>query len=301
MFAQSTETAQQSVGDLIKNTTTATFRDDVISESTRRPVLVDFWAPWCGPCKQMTPIIEKTVASAGGKVKLVKMNIDEHPQIAGQLGIKSIPAVVAFQNGRPVDGFVGALPESQIKGFIERLVGPVEDEIGALLAEGEAALAEERMQEAGEIFSEILQAEPDNAAAAAGLARALLALDRPTDALAVLESLPPEGATDTKVQAVRTAVDLALKAADLGDLGEFEAKLAADPDDHQARFDLAVALNGRGERQAAADALLYIIKKQRTWEDDKARQQLLQFFEAWGPLEQDTINARRKLSTLLFS
>ncbi len=301
MFSQTSEAVQPNAGGLIKDTTTATFRDDVLAESTRQPVLVDFWAPWCGPCKQMTPVLEKAVTSAAGKVKLVKMNIDEHPQIAGQLGIKSIPAIVAFQNGRPVDGFSGALPESEIKGFIERLVGPVENETDALLAEAEAALEEGRPQDAGEIFSEVLHTEPANVTAASGLARALVSLDRASDALSVLETLPAEAASDAKVAAARVAVDLALQAANLGDLGEFEKRLEANPEDHQARFDLAVALNGRGERPAAADALLYIIKKQRTWEDDKARQQLLQFFEAWGPLDQDTIDARRKLSALLFS
>jgi putative thioredoxin len=301
MFAQSSETAQQTPGGLIKDTTTATFREDVIAESTRQPVLVDFWAPGSVPSRQLTPLIEKVVTSAGGKVKLAKMNIDEHPQIAGQLGIKSVPAVVAFQNGRPVDGFAGVLPESQIKDFIERLVGPVGNEIDALLAEGEAALSDARLQDAAETFSEVLQTEPDNAAAAAGLARALLALDRGAEALAVLDSLTPAAGTDATVRAARTAIELALQAANLGDVGVFEAKIAANADDHQARFDLAVALNGRGDRLAAADALLYIIKKQRSWDDDKARQQLLQFFEAWGPLEQDTIDARRKLSTLLFS
>ncbi|MFM2442860.1 MAG: hypothetical protein RJB09_46 [Pseudomonadota bacterium] len=301
MFAQSSDTARPTAGGLIRDTTTATFREDVIAESARQPVLVDFWEPGSEPSLKMIPLIEKAVVAGAGKVKLVKMNVKEHPQIAGQLGIKSIPAVVAFQNGRPIDGFVGVLPESQIKDFIERLVGPVETEIDALLAEGEAALSEERLEDAGEIFSEVLQAEPDNAAAAAGLARALLALDRAAEALAVLDSLTPAAGADAKVHAVRTAVDLALQAAKLGDVGDLEARLAANPDDHQARFDYAVALNGRGGRQAAADALLYIIKKQRSWEDDKARQQLLQFFEAWGPLEQDTIDARRKLSTLLFS
>src|SRR4051794_4622584 len=162
MFSQTSEAAQPKAGDLIKDTSTATFRDDVMAESTRQPVLVDFWAPWCGPCKQLTPILERAVTAAAGKVKLVKMNIDEHPQIAGQLGIKSIPAIVAFQNGRPVDGFSGALPESEIKGFIERLVGPVENEVDALLAEAEAALEEGRPQDAGEIFSEVLHAEPAN-------------------------------------------------------------------------------------------------------------------------------------------
>jgi putative thioredoxin len=301
MFAQTSEAAQPNAGDLIKDTSLATFREDVIAESARHPVLVDFWAPWCGPCKQMTPVLEKAVTSARGKVKLVKMNIDEHPQIAGQLGIKSIPAIVAFRNGRPVDGFSGALPESEIKGFIERLVGPIENEIDALLAEAEAALEEGRAQDAGEIFSEILQSEPANPAAASGLARALVSLDRASDALSALESLPAEAASDARVAAARIAVDLALQAASLGDLDEFEKRLEANPEDHQARFDLALALNGRGERAAASDALLYIIKKQRTWEDHKARQQLLQFFEAWGPLDQDTIDARRKLSALLFS
>jgi len=301
MFAQSSGTPQQTTGGPIKDTTTATFREDVIAESGRQPVLVDFWAPGSVPCQQLTPMIEQVVASAGGRVKLAKMNIEDHPQIAGQLGIKSIPAVVAFQNGRPVDGFAGVLPESQIRDFIERLVGPLENESDTLLAEGEAALSDAQPQVAYEIFSDILQAEPDNAAAAAGLARSLLALDRAAEALAILDSLAPAVGTDAAVHAVRIAVELVLQAADLGDVGDLEDRLAADPNDHQARFDLSVALNGHGDRQAAADALLYIIKTQRTWADDKARQQLLQFFEAWGPLEQDTIDARRKLSTLLFS
>lgn len=301
MFGQTSGAAPREAGELIKDTTTATFREDVMSESARQPVLVDFWAPWCGPCKQMTPVIEKAVQAAAGKVRLVKMNIDEHPQIAGQLGIKSIPAVVAFQNGRPVDGFVGALPESQIKSFIERLVGPVDNEIDQVISEAEIALDEGRAEEAGELFSAVLQSDPTQVAAAAGLARALLALDRAPDARSVLDSLAPEAGSDPKVQAARAAVDLATQAAQLGDLGEFEKRLAANPDDHQARFDLALALNARGDRQIAADALLYIIKKQRNWEDDKARQQLIQFFEAWGPLDPDTVDARRKLSALLFS
>ncbi len=301
MFGQPSETTAPSANALIKDTTTATFRDDVVAESTRQPVLVDFWAPWCEPCKQMTPVIEKTVLAAGGKVKLVKMNIEDHPQIAGQLGIKSIPAVVAFQNGRPVDGFVGALPESEIKGFIERLVGPVENEVDVLLAQGESALDENRAEEAAEIFSAVLQTEPANVGAIAGLARALVALGQLDDAKAVFESLPVDAPVDAKVQAARAALDLALQAASLGDVGEFERALAANAEDHQARFDYAVALNARGERQPAADALLYIIKKKKDWEDGKARQQLLQFFEAWGPIDQDTIDARRKLSTLLFS
>ena len=301
MFGQNNEAAPTSSSALIKDTTTAGFREDVLAESMQQPVLVDFWAPWCGPCKQMTPAIEKAVMAAGGKVKLAKMNIDEHPQIAGQLGIKSIPAVIAFQNGRPVDGFVGALPESQIRNFIERIAGPIEDEMDSVIASAEAAAEEGNHQEAAEIFSAVLQEDPTHIAASVGLARALIQLGRVENAKQVLASLPDESAKDPKVQAIQASIDLALQAAELGDIGEFERQLATNPDHHEARFDLAVALNARGERAAAADALLYIIKKQKDWQEGKARQQLLQFFEAWGPMEQDTLDARRKLSTLLFS
>jgi putative thioredoxin len=288
-------------GDPILDTTTATFREDVLAESARQPVLVDFWAPWCGPCKQMTPIIEKAVRAAGGKVKLAKMNIDEHPQIAGQLGIKSIPAVVAFQNGRPVDGFVGALPESQIKGFIERLIGPIESEVDSLLIVADTAAEEQRYQEAGEIYSEILGLEPENVAAASGLGNVLIELGRIDDAKSIFDSIPSEKSSDARVIKLKAALELALQANDLGDMTELENRLTRNSDDHEARFELALALNAKGARQAAADSLLTIIRKQRDWQEGKARQQLLQFFEAWGPLDQDTIDARRKLSTLLFS
>jgi len=288
-------------GDPILDTTTATFREDVLAESARQPVLVDFWAPWCGPCKQMTPIIEKAVRAAGGKVKLAKMNIDEHPQIAGQLGIKSIPAVVAFQNGRPVDGFVGALPESQIKGFIERLTGPIESEVDSLLIVADTAAEEQRYQEAGEIYSEILGLEPENVAAASGLGNVLIELGQIDDAKSIFDSIPSENSSDARVIKLKAALELALQANDLGDMTELENRLTRNSDDHEARFELALALNAKGARQAAADSLLTIIRKQRDWQEGKARQQLLQFFEAWGPLDQDTIDARRKLSTLLFS
>ncbi len=301
MFGQTNEAAPEGSNELIKDTTTAGFRDDVLAESMRQPVLVDFWAPWCGPCKQMTPTIEKVIKAAGGKVKLAKMNIDEHPQIAGQLGIKSIPAVIAFQNGRPVDGFTGALPESEIRNFIERIAGPVEGELDSVLATAEAAFEDGQYEEAAKIFSAVLQEDPTHIPAGAGLARALLHLGRAGDAKHVLASLPESSAKDPAIQAVQASVDLALQAAELGDVSDFERKLAVNPDDHDARFDLALALNARGERTSAADALLYIIKKQRDWQDGKARQQLLQFFESWGAMEQDTLDARRKLSTLLFS
>ena len=300
MLGQMSDTAAGSA-DLVKETTMASFREDVLTESMNQPVLVDFWAPWCGPCKQLAPLIEKVVKAAGGKVKLVKMNIDEHPQVAGQLGIKSIPAVVAFQNGRPADGFVGALPEGQIKDFIERLVGPVEDPTADLLAEGELALSEDRNEDAAESFASVLEMQDDNVAALAGLAKALLAQGLVEEARGVLDSVPANAPQDASLVAARAALDLAVQAADLGDIPELEKRLSADPKDNQSRFDLALAFNARGRRQDAADALLHIIKADRSWEDDRARQQLLQFFEAWGPMDPDTAQARRKLSTLLFS
>ena len=284
----------------VKDVTTASFRQDVIAESARQPVLVDFWAPWCGPCKQLGPVIEKAVASTGGKVKLVKMNIDEHPQIAGQLGIQSIPAVIAFQKGQPIDGFVGALPESQIKGFIERLVGPVGDPTQDALDEAEAALEQGDAETAAAIYAEILSVDESNAPALAGLAKLHLEAGSIDDAKAVLSMATGSAAQHPNVVAVRAAIELAEQSAALGDFGELESKVAADPDDHQARFDLALALNSKNKREEAADCLLEIIKRDRSWNDDGARKQLLQFFEAWGFADKASAHGRRKLSGLLF-
>jgi putative thioredoxin len=295
------QTPAQGAADVVKDTTTATFRQDVLAESTRQPVLVDFWAPWCGPCKQLDPILKKVVTAAGGKVKLVKMNIDEHPQIAGQLGIKSIPAVVAFQKGQPVDGFAGALPESQVKGFIERLVGPLGGEVDDLLAAGDEALAARQIDAALEAYHSAFELEPANPKAAAGLARTLVEAGDLEAAKALLADLPVSPQEGPELAAARAAVALAAQAAEIGAFGPLEEKVKANPLDHQARFDLAVAYNAAGQREAAADALLEIIRRDRTWNDDGARKQLLQFFEAWGPVEPDTVAARRKLSGLLFS
>lgn len=287
---------------LIKDTTTQAFRQDVVAESMNQPVLVDFWAPWCGPCKQLTPILEKVVKGAGGKVKLVKMNIDEHPAIPGQLGIQSIPAVIAFQRGQPVDGFMGALPESQVKGFIEKLVGPM----GPGAAE-ELILAAQEAAEAGDaagassLYANVLQLEPENVAALAGLARLHLDVGDIDGAKGILAAAPEAKAADPALAAVRAAVELAEQAASLGDTAELEARLAADPKDHQARFDLALALNARDRREEAVDQLIAIIRADRGWNDDGARKQLLQFFEAWGPMDENSVAGRRKLSTLLFS
>jgi len=287
---------------LVKDTTTATFRQDVIQESSKQPVLVDFWAPWCGPCKQLTPVIEKAVKAAGGKVKLVKMNIDEHPQIPGQLGIQSIPAVIAFTKGQLVDGFMGALPESQVKGFIERLVGPVgpspaED----LLAQADARAAEGDAGGAAELYAAVLAQDPENVAALAALAKLHLDLDDLEGAKRFLAMAPSAKENDPAVAGARAAIELAEQAASLGDTGEFERRLEANPLDHQARFDLALALNARGRREEAIDALIDIVRRERTWNDEAARKQLVQFFEAWGPTDDMTVLGRRRLSSVLFA
>ena len=296
------ETPAAPAGDLIKDTTTQAFRQDVMAESMKQPVLVDFWAPWCGPCKQLTPVIEKAVKAAGGKVKLVKMNIDEHPQIAGQLGIQSIPAVIAFQRGQPVDGFMGALPESQVKGFIERLVGPVGPSAAEdLLAEADALAAEGDAAGAAELYAAVLSQDPENVAAVAALAQLHVDLGDLECARRFLAMAPAAKANDPAVAGARAAIELAEQAASLGDLASLQRRVEAGPLDHQARFDLAVGLAARGRRQDAVDHLLEIVRRDRTWNEDGARKQLVQFFEAWGPTDEMTVAGRRRLSSLLFA
>ena len=284
----------------VKDVTTASFRQDVVAESMTQPVLVDFWAPWCGPCKQLAPLLEGVVASTKGRVRLVKMNIDDHPQIAGQLGIQSIPAVIAFSKGQPVDGFVGVLPESQISGFIERLVGPLDDGAAAQL-EAAAALAEAGDRAGAiEAYGAVLVEDGENLHALAGIIKLYTELGDLDSARAYLEAVPEGKETDPALVAVRAALDLADQVASLGDTSGLEAALAANPNDHQARFDLALALAAADKREEATDALIEIIKRDRTWNDDGARVQLLQFFEAWGPMDEMTKSGRRKLSGLLF-
>jgi putative thioredoxin len=288
--------------DLIKDTTTQTFAKDVLEESRRQPVLVDFWAPWCGPCRQLSPIIEKAVTAARGAVKLVKMNIDDHPQIPGQLGIQSIPAVIAFQDGKPVDGFVGALPEGQVKTFIERLAGPAgPNEIELVIAEGERLLAARDPAGAAEHFAAALSVDPASLPALVGLADCHLAAGNFEAARQTLATLPAAAASDPKVAAVRARIDLAEQTAALGDPVALAARIAADPRDHQARFDLALIDNARGNREAALDGLLEIVARERAWQEEKARKQLVQFFEAWGPTDEATLSGRRRLSSLLFA
>jgi putative thioredoxin len=290
-------------GAAVKDVTTASFREDVIAASTKQPVLVDFWAPWCGPCKQLAPVLEKAVAASGGKVKLVKMNIDEHPQIAGQLGIQSIPAVIAFDKGQPLDGFMGALPEAQVRGFIERLVGPLTGGADEIIAEAEAAIAAGDAAGAASLYSRVLTEDEGNVKAIAGLAKLHVDagdLDQAKAVLSLAPPPPPGRDADPAIAAVKAALDLAEQASSLGDMAPLEAAVAANPADNQARFDLAVALNAQGEREKAADHLLAIVKRDRQWNDDAARKQLVQFFEAWGLMDPAAVSARRKLSALLF-
>ncbi len=286
----------------VKDVTTASFRADVLTASQKQPVLVDFWAPWCGPCKQLAPALERAVADTEGKVVLVKMNIDEHPQIAGQLGIQSIPAVIAFDRGQPVDGFVGALPESQIRGFIERIAGPLSGGNAALLAEAEEAAAKGDAAGAAAIYSQILAEDPAETKAIGGLARLQVAAGQLDEARALLETAPAPapGKEDPAIAAAWAALRLAEQASNVGELAPLEQAVAANPDDHQARFDLALALSAKDDREATADQLLEIIKRNRDWNEQAARKQLLQLFEAWGLMDPATIAARRKLSAIWF-
>jgi putative thioredoxin len=303
---QGAGTATTAAADgLIKDTTTQTFMKDVIEESKRQPVLIDFWAPWCGPCKQLTPVLEKVVRSAKGKVKLVKMNIDEHPSIPGQMGIQSIPAVIAFVNGQPADGFMGAIPESQVNAFIDKLTKGVpaagEPSVAEILAEAEAVLADGDAAGAAQIYAEVLALDSTNIAALAGLAKCYVTTGAIEQAKQTLAMVPESKRNDAGVKAVQAAIELAEQAKAVGPVAELEQKVAANPLDHQARFDLATALNAAGKRAEATAQLLEIVKRDRKWNDDGARKQLVQFFEAWGGADEATVEGRKRLSTILFS
>lgn len=305
IIEQGDGSAPQAAPDLIKDTTTQTFMKDVIEESKRQPVLIDFWAQWCGPCRQLTPILEKAVRAAKGRVKLVKMNIDEHPAIPGQMGIQSIPAVIAFVNGQPADGFMGALPESQVNAFIEKLTKGVpaagEPDIAEIVKEAEAALAAGDAATAAQIYAEALAVDSTNIVALAGLAKCYVATGAIEQAKQALAMVPESKRNDAAVKAVQASIDLADQASALGPVAELERKVAANPLDHQARFDLATALNASGKRAEATGHLLEIVKRDRKWNDDAARRQLVQFFEAWGGADEATVEGRKRLSTILFS
>jgi putative thioredoxin len=284
------------------DTTTEDFLKDVIEESKRQPVLVDFWAPWCGPCKQLTPILEKAVKAAKGKVRLAKMDIDKHPEIPGQMGIQSIPAVIAFANGQPVDGFMGALPESQVIAFLERVTkGKASPEEKDLLKEADAALAAGNATEAADLYGQLLKNDGGDVAALAGLARCYVQTGALDQAKQTIAMVPEAKRNDAAVAAARAAIEVAEQAKSVGSIDELEKKVAADPLDYQARFDLAAALNAKGKRAEAVDHLIAIVKRDRKWNEDGARKQLVQFFEAWGPADPATVDGRKRLSSILFS
>lgn len=295
-----------SAGDVIKDSSDRAFMADVIEASRTVPVIVDFWAPWCGPCKQIGPILEKLVRAAKGAVRLVKIDTDQNQMIASQLRVQSIPAVYAFFQGRPVDGFMGALPESQVKAFIDKLLklsggaGGEGDLLEEALAQAKEMLEAGDIQTASEIYGEILQAEPESAAAYAGLVRCLIAAKDTERARQMLDQAPAAIAKDKELAGVRAALEVAEQAANAGPIPELMEKVAHNHDDHQARFDLAMALFAAGKRESAVDELLEIVKRDRTWNEDAARKQLVTFFEAFGPTDPLTIQTRRKLSSILF-
>ncbi|HEX9881390.1 MAG TPA: thioredoxin [Hyphomicrobium sp.] len=288
--------------ELIKSSTTAAFAKDVIEASRTALVIVDFWAAWCGPCKQLTPILEKVVQSYGGKVRMVTINVDEHPGIAGQLRIQSLPTVYAFRDGRPLDGFMGAQPESAVRAFIERLIGEdTQEDLASVLAAAEQALEEGDVQTAAEVFAAILQENKHDPAALAGLASCYLKTGDVARAEQTITLVPPDAQNVAAVQRVKAAIELASKAGTDDNRPALEARLSADPADKQARFDLAVAQAARGNKEAAVEHLLDLVRRERTWNDEAARKQLVQFFEAWGPKDPATVDGRRRLSSLLFS
>lgn len=289
--------------DVVTDGTDLGFMKDVIEMSKTTPVVVDFWAPWCGPCKSLGPMLEKHVRAAKGKVRMVKINIDEHPAIAGQLRVQSIPAVFAFAGGRPVDGFMGAVPESQIKTFVERLMGAGGGDAGLdeLLALGEESLGIGDMGGAAQAFAEALQAEPENPKAIAGLAKVYLAAGDADQAREILASAPESTQNDAGIASVRASLELMDDAAGAGDPTSLQAQLDVNPKDHQARFDLARALIGRGDLDGACDALLEVVERNRDWNDGAARALLLKIFDAAGAGSDLSKSGRRRLSSILFS
>lgn len=287
-------------GDLVKDGSDQAFMADVIQASQTQPVIVDFWAPWCGPCRQLTPVLEKSVRAAGGKVKMVKINIDENPAVAGQLGVRSIPAVFAFQNGQPVDGFMGALPESQVKLFLDRLTGAGSaDDVAELLSAANESLALGDVGGAAQSFAMALQIDPENTKALAGMARSYLASGETEQARQMIESLPDDKQKDSEIQGVIAALELAGSSG--GDAAALQAAVTKAPDDHQARYDLANALAASGDLGGAVDHLLKIMEQDRTWNEEAARKQLVKIFEAAGFASDVAKNGRRRLSALLFS
>jgi putative thioredoxin len=306
---------QAAAGDLIKDSDTENFSRDVIEGSMQVPVIVDFWADWCGPCKQLTPMLEKAVNEARGAVKLVKVNVDQNQQLAQQLRIQSLPTVYAFYQGRPLDGFQGALPESQIKTFIKGLIdqadgqggqggqgGEGQDPVAEALAQAKELLDAGQHEQALQVYAQVANHDPENGEAMGGLLRCQIAAGKLDDAKAMLDQISDAVKGKPEVTSAITALELAEEQqAAAGNLGELMERVAANHNDLEARYDLAMALSATGKRQAAADELLEIIRRNRSWNDEAARLQLLKFFEAWGPSDPVTVESRRRLSSLLFS
>ena len=285
--------------DLIKDGSDATFMTDVIEESRRQPVIVDFWATWCGPCKTLGPLLERAVQAAGGAVKMVKVDVDKNPRVAGQLGVQSIPTVYAFVNGQPVDGFMGALPESQIKTFIDRLLGPPEaSELDQLLALAAESVAVQDFGGAAQAYAQVLQMDPQNVKALAGMGRIYLTQGEVEQARQ-FAAMAPADSTDPELVSLKAALDLAK--VETGAADALAQRVRADPADHQARFEYAEALAAEGDLEAAADQLLTICEQDLEWNDQAARKQLLKIFEAAGPMSEVAKSGRRRLSSLLFS
>jgi len=296
--------ANAPAGDIIIDGTEAGFMAEVIEASQQVPVIVDFWAPWCGPCKQLTPALEAAVTAAGGKVKLVKINVDENQQIAAQLRVQTIPTVYGFVNGQPVDAFMGAQTESQIKAFIDKLIAASPAGDGGLAEALEAAdqmLAEGAVTDAAQTYAAILGEDPTNTGALAGMARAHLAMGNTDQARAVLDSAGEDAKSDPAIASIYAQLDLAAAAEDAGDTTELEARLQANPDDHQTRFDLATAQIAAQANEAAIETLLDLFRRDRDWNDGAAKDQLFKLFDALGPKDDLAQKGRRRLSSIIFS
>ena len=289
------------VGDIIKDSDTNNFSTDVIDQSTKIPVVVDFWAPWCGPCKQLSPTLDKLAREYGGKIQLVKINVDENQELATQMRVQSIPMVVAFKDGQPVDGFAGALPESQLRQFFEKLTGSEGSPIEQALEKASMMIANGDTQNAAEIYSQILAQDPINAASHAGVAKCLIEAEGIEKAQAYLKGLDADTLNKEEVKSVLAAIDLEHASTDTEETDSLRQKLATSPDDPQLRYDLAIALYGDGCSEEAINILVELVKTHKTWNEEAARAQLLKIFEALGHSDPITVEGRRKLSVVIFS